>query len=301
MNTVADTVVMIRPATFCSNPETRESNSFQKAPQQADGSLVTKAAQEEFDRFRANLQNNEITVLSFDESPTHLTPDALFPNNWFCHLPDNRLFVFPMYPPNRRAEVRFDILSSLGAKEIIDLRYLEKDQQFLEGTGSLILDHRNKMAYACRSVRTSEIAAREFERFSGYRVFLFSARDESGNEIYHTNVMMALSPRHAVVALDCITDENEKNELVRLLARGGRELLPISAREMNDFSGNMLFLQNAAGRHFWIASTKARSALRPELRERLEKEASFIHNDLNTIETHGGGGARCLLAEIFKS
>ncbi len=293
VNTVASTAVMIKPMSFCANPDTVDSNSFQTG-REGEKSEVLKKSQSEFAVFQQKLIEHGIRILKFDESPTKHTPDALFPNNWFCHLPDGRVFLFPMYPKNRRDEYREDVISSLHAKEIIDLRYLEKENIFLEGTGSLILDHGNKAGFACLSPRTSAKGLAVFSALSGYQITAFDSMDLNGQPIYHTNVMMALSPKHAVMNMSSIKNPAQKELLKNQIKNSGRTLIDISYEEMNSFAGNMLFLKN-----HWICSTKAYNALSEPHRKALEAEAPFIHSDLDTIETYGGGGARCLLAEVF--
>lgn len=293
LNTVADSVLMIKPQSFCANPETLASNSFQ-----IQGKLkkdeILKLAQIEFLNFQKVLQEHGIRILKFEESLTQQTPDALYPNNWFCHLPDGRVFVFPMFPKNRRDEVRNDVINSLQAVDVIDLRYLEKESLFLEGTGSLILDHKNKIGFACLSPRTSQAAVDIFSELSGYRIHTFDSVDLSGRPIYHTNVMMALSPEHTVVNLSSVKNAEQKKNLISTIEKTGRRVVDISYDEMNHFAGNMLFLKG-----FWVCSTKAYTNLSPEKYAQLATEGLFIHSDLHTIESYGGGGARCLLAEVF--
>lgn len=292
-------VVMVRPQTFISNPETRSSNAFQvtempEIPLQSK--TITSQAQSEFDRFQRLLMENGIGVLSFSEDQAAQTPDALFPNNWFVHLPDGRVFLMPMYAENRRREYRQDIIEVLRPSEVIDLRPLAAEGLFLEGTGSLILDHQSKTGYACRSLRTSDAAVKIFSEHSGYRILVFDSVDHNGQPVYHTNVMMALSPDLAVVNLSSVADKLQRHELISQL---GREVIDISHTQMQSFAGNMLFLQNRQGQRFWVCSDKARASLTADQSELMQRRAEFISADLRTIETYGGGGARCLLAEMF--
>lgn len=296
----AGRVIMVRPATFCSNPETRESNAFQNSGGSASTDVLT-AAQKEFDGFQAVLEKQGIRILKFTEAASSAgpTPDALFPNNWFMHFPDGRVFLMPMQAPNRRREYRADIVAALAPREVIDLRGLAGEGHFLEGTGSLIPDHTAKVAYAARSPRTSDRALDIFYEKSGYEIIRFDARDASGRAIYHTNVMMALGTATAVVNLDSIPEGNEKNRLIGRLTESGRTVVPVTYEQTLSFAGNMLLLQNRQKQNFWVCSEKAHRSLTPEQRDILRRDGEFLVSDLNTIETYGGGGARCLLAEAF--
>lgn len=298
LNVVASTVAMIKPTNFFSNPETLISNSFQKSGTGIDPEKILEKAQNEFLNFQQTISSQGVHLLKFDENKAARTPDALFLNNWFCHLPDGRAFVFPMQPKNRRNEFRDDVIKSLNAKEVIDLRYLEKENFFLEGTGSLILDHQFKIGYACVSPRTSPQAVEIFKKISGYNIQLFNAFDLSGQAIYHTNVMMALSFKNAIVNLSAITNSSQRNALVESLIKTNRKIIDISHLEMNNFAGNMLFLK-ATKSNIWVCSEKAYKALSSQNRSLIEAEAPLVHANLDTIETFGGGGARCLLAEVF--
>jgi hypothetical protein len=295
---IATGAVMIKPMSFTSNPETIASNSFQKSSHNEKNETILKKSQQEFLQFQKKLCDHGLKILKFEELLDKKTPDALFPNNWFCQLPDGRVFVFPMFPKNRRDEYRADVIRSLNAKDIIDLRYLERENYFLEGTGSLILDHDKKIGFACLSSRTSQNAVDLFSQLSGYKIATFNSTSFDGSAIYHTNVMMALSPKYAVLCLESIKDPQQKKGIVQLIEKTGRAIVDISYAEMNNFAGNMLFLSNGS-ENFWICSTKAFSTLSLKNKKILESEATFIHADLNTIETYGGGGARCLLAETF--
>ncbi len=295
----AHTVVMIRPLTFCSNPETLASNSFQKSSGDSP-SVILHKAQAEFDLFVEKLTASGIEVLKFEEKAGAQTPDALFPNNWFCQLPDGKVFLFPMQAPNRRKEVRRDVLRKIRATETIDLTpYIERNQ-FLEGTGSLVCDHRNKIAYACLSPRTSPEVLREFSELSGYRIVSFHSLDRGGKDIYHTNVMMAAGERTMIVNLSSLP-ESDRKMVSGVLQETGKTIVDISFDQMENLAGNMLFLQNKTGKKFWVCSTRAFHILTPSQKEILEREGSFLHSELTTIEDVGGGGARCLMAEVFHS
>ncbi|MCC2678765.1 MAG: amidinotransferase [Pseudobdellovibrio sp.] len=290
---------MVFPKSFCSNPDTISSNSFQAVGAESEKNLILQKAQAEFSAFQDKLRETGFQILSFDEDEKKFTPDALFPNNWFCHLPDGRVFLFPMYPVNRRDEYRADIIQALHPREIIDLRPLAGEGLFLEGTGSLILDHSLKKGFACLSPRTSTRALLQFSQLSGYEITAFDSVAPDGSAIYHTNVMMTMSPRHAVICMDSVRDEKQKRLIETQVESMGKKLVPISYSEMNSFAGNMLFIRGQKS-FYWACSTQAYNSLSDTSRTRLQDEAPFVHSDLRTIETFGGGGARCLLAEYYK-
>jgi hypothetical protein len=261
---------------------------------------VQTDALKEFNRFKEQLIAAKIKVQLFSQKPNQDTPDAVFPNNWFCQLPDGRVFIFPMHAANRRAEVRFDIIEKLNPAEVIDLRELESQNEFLEGTGSLIFDHRHRLAYAALSARTTRGALQRFTQLSGYKVIEFEAADSEGNEIYHTNVLMSVGPDLVVINLSAVKNNQHKNRLLKTFEETEKEILEISPIQMQNFAGNILYLENTEGESFWIGSARAWSSLNSsEQVSRLLKDAKKISADLTTIENYGGGGARCMLAETF--
>ncbi len=288
----------IRPSSFRSNEQTMASNSFQK--ERDFNTELLHQTQAEHDQLRNLLSQNGIEVVVFAEEPGADTPDALFPNNWFCHLPDGRVFLFPMLAENRRKEVRPDLVKKLIPNaSVTDLRPFTELNAFLEGTGSLIFDHKNKQAYACLSPRTHQRVLNEFAEKSGYRVFAFSAQVPTGSAIYHTNVMMALGESTAIVYLDGISSPKERGFLIEQLLATGREILAIDYQQLLALAGNMLQLSNKSGERFWVASTGAIESLRPNQKEQITKDCKILAVPIPTIEKFGGGGVRCLLAEIF--
>ncbi|WPU64341.1 citrulline utilization hydrolase CtlX [Peredibacter starrii] len=295
----ASTIVMVRPLSFCSNPETSGSNSFQNTSSVESQSEIVARAQLEFDRFQNVLTDHGIKILKFEELAGQNTPDALFPNNWFCKLPDGRVFLFPMFAPNRRREFRQDVIDALEAKEVIDLRSYGERGLYLEGTGSLIFDHDFKIAYACLAPRTSPELLTVFSEQSGYRIVSFESVDKNGQQIYHTNVMMALGKKNVIINIESIRNPSELALLTKTFAETGKAIVDITHEQMENFDGNMLLLQNQNGVKFWICSTRAHDSLKTEQREQLSQEGKILHASLNTIETYGGGGARCLMGEVF--
>ena len=292
----ASKVLMVEPSSFRANSETLETNEFQKSHPSADS---TKALQE-FHSLVSLLMKNGIQVELFKEPPTADTPDALFPNNWFAHLPSGKTFIFPMLTPNRQREVQPAWLQkALPASGLVDLRPNLAKKLFLEGTGSLILDHEYRVAYACQSPRTSQSVLQEFCKISGYREILFKATSESGTAYYHTNVIMSLGLQTVVLCLNSLHDEIQKQRLRILFHETKKHLINITREQVNGFAGNILRLNNRKGDPFWVGSTRAFNSFAPDQRNKLAEEAEFIHVPLPTIEDLGGGSARCMLAEIF--
>ena len=296
-------VLMIRPATFYSNPETIGTNPFQHAVS-APRANTLAAAQAEFDAAATALSDAGIEVVVAEADPAADTPDALFPNNWFSTHSDGRVALYPMAVPNRRRERRVDLLRSIAAqrglqlRSVVDLSGLEEQGSFVEGTGSLILDRPHRLAYACRSARTHDAAVEAFCEAFGYRSVLFDAHDETGRAIYHTNVMMAVGAELAVLASSLVAPGAGLRRVFDALESSGKVLLDLSAEQVNDFAGNILFLEGAAGPVVAI-SRRALASLSRAQRLLLEQHARPVVCAVETIEHLGGGGIRCMLAELF--
>ena len=296
-------ILMIRPAAFGYNAETAANNAFQQAPQQAETQAIAEAARAEFDAFVNKLIAAGVQVHVVEDTPTPPKPDAVFPNNWLSFHRGGTAITWPMFSPLRRAERREDIIHELAkehpVRQRIHLEYFEQENRFLEGTGSLILDRVHKIAYACRSVRTDEVVLDEFCRLMGYQKLLFDATDATGTPIYHTNVMMALGDKLAVLCTEAIRDPKQRKKLLASLEETNKELLPISLEQMNAFAGNMLEVQNTRGEPIQVMSQSAWQSLSPSQRRLIEKHAQPLYADLHTIEQCGGGSARCMMGEVF--
>ncbi|HTP40055.1 MAG TPA: arginine deiminase-related protein [Steroidobacteraceae bacterium] len=303
----ASAVMMVRPAAFGFNAETAGSNRFQHAASDAPAAVAARA-RSEFDAMVAALRGAGVRVLVAEDTPAPVKPDAIFPNNWVSFHADGSVVLYPMQAPNRRPERRRELLDQVcvqlgfGMRRLIDLTHHEAQGRFLEGTGSLVLDHRARVAYACRSPRTDALVLREWSEALGYRTLLFDALDAGGTPYYHTNVMLAIGARAAVVALSGI-DTGMRGQVREQLQAGGRELIEIDAAQVDRFAGNLLELQtrDATGRvgTLWALSAIARDALRPSQRERLGSAAdALLALSVPTIETIGGGSVRCMLAEV---
>lgn len=293
-------IMMIRPVNFSFNAETAVNNAFQVA---GAADQAQEKAQQEFDRFVALLQQNGIDVTVINDSPEPYTPDSIFPNNWVSFHEDGRVVLYPMFAPNRRAERKPAVLTTIFKRfshsAILDLTAAENENRFLEGTGSMVLDRVNKITYACLSPRTEKKLVDDFAEKLGYTAVCFRSVDNNGQEIYHTNVMMCIADRYAVICMDSIPDANEKQLVEAAICNSGKQLIRITLDQMNSFAGNMLQVRNAAGQTFLVMSSQAYYSLTPEQISQLESYNPILHSDLRTIETNGGGSARCMMAEIF--
>jgi hypothetical protein len=293
-------LLMIRPAGFGYNPQTAVNNSFQV---KGDQSGVPEKALREFDELVSKLRAHEIDVTVVRDSSDPHTPDAVFPNNWISFHEKGTLCLYPMYAENRRQERKTSVLESIAKKfpinRKIDLTHYEKRNHFLEGTGSMVLDRENRVAYAGLSPRTDRMVLNDFCRQLHYRPCIFHAFDEKGRLIYHTNVMMCVADRYAVICLDSILDPVESSMVSQTLADTGKEIIPISLDQMNHFAGNMLQVQNARGEKFLLMSSAAYQSLDKGQIERLASFNRIIHSSLQTIEHNGGGSARCMIAEMY--
>ena len=298
-----DTVLMIEPAAFGFNAETAQNNYFQINSENAE---TQNRALQEFNNFVEKLRSKGINVITVKDTLEPHTPDSIFPNNWISMHSDGTVVLYPMCAVNRRWERRNDILEILkrnfSVKEIIDFSAPENDGKFLEGTGSMIFDHDNKLAYGSVSLRLDEQLFREFCEKFGFEPVVFHSYQTANNErlpIYHTNVMMCVADQFVVICLDCIDDETERVNVVNAIVNSGKEIIEISESQMQRFAGNMLQLQNPEGKKFLVMSKSAYQSLTQEQISNIEKYSEIIYSDLETIETNGGGSARCMLAEVF--
>jgi len=293
-------ILMIRPVNFGFNEETAGSNAFQNRNAAKDG--VNEKAQLEFDRMVNTLCSNGVDVTVIDDTHEPYTPDSIFPNNWVSFHDNGEIFLYPMQAENRRLERREDIIAKLedsfAVKHIIDLSRFEAEDKFLEGTGSMVLDRVNKIAYACLSPRTNREVLDLFCERAGYKAISFEAADEKGKAIYHTNVLMCVGSKFAVICLDSIPNPHERIVVKESLSSTQKEIIDISFSQMNQFAGNMLEVKNAEDENLIVMSKNAFSALNDDQKTTLEKYGKLIYSDINTIETNGGGSARCMMAEV---
>jgi hypothetical protein len=300
---LASAVLMIRPARFQSNPQTAESNRFQGR------TSVTPAAQHaaalaEFEALVQALESTGIRVVVFDDTPEPHTPDAIFPNNWVSFHADGTAVLYPMEASNRRTERRRDIIESLAddhgfvVRNVIDLTHHEKDGHFLEGTGSMVLDRTNRIAYACLSSRTHLDALGEFAQRLDYEVLAFDAVDQHGAAIYHTNVLMNVGEKIAVVCDEAVPREQQRKAVLESLAATGHDILRLTFAQLNAFAGNMLELRSSDGQRVTAMSDQARRALTGDQLAKFAQNGGILSAPIDTIECSAGGSVRCMLAEI---
>ena len=286
---------MVRPADFSFNEETAANNAFQN---KVEGDVAQRAT-EEFDSYVSMLRSNGVTVDVVQDTVDPPTPDSIFPNNCFSTHGDT-LVLYPMFAPNRRQE-RLKLkptLQGYGFERIVDLTAFETVGKFLEGTGSLVLDRENLIAYACISPRTDAALVGQWSDAMGYTPVMFDA-SFGGKAIYHTNVMMSIGSGYAVVCMDAVEDASQREMLSRTISKSGKELVSITMEQMNQFSGNMLQLHNAKGEELLVMSRSALMSLTRIQLEVLEKYTRILAPEIPIIETVGGGSARCMIAEIF--
>ena len=293
-------IMMIRPAKFGFNAETAVNNSFQ---QSNSDQLVPEKALAEFDQFVTLLRSKGIDITVIQDSPTPYTPDSIFPNNWISFHSDGTIVLYPMFAMNRRKERKPAVLEQLSKKfliqQTIDFTNQEERGLYLEGTGSMVLDRVHHIAYACLSERTHEHLLEQFCTELGYQSVVFSALDMQGAPIYHTNVMMCVADRYVVICLDSIATDLEREILIAQINKTGKTIITISLDQMNHFAGNMLQVKNQQEERFLIMSTQAYQCLNDAQIMALEAFNRILHSPIPTIETNGGGSARCMMAEIF--
>ncbi|RZK39015.1 MAG: amidinotransferase [Pedobacter sp.] len=292
-------ILMIRPVDFKFNTQTAGNNKFQ---QESSATDVQTLALKEFDDFVSLLRKNALDVTVIDDTIDPATPDSIFPNNWISFHDDGSVFLYPMFSENRRSERRSDIIDLLGERfelsHISDLSFFEKQVLYLEGTGSMVLDRENKIAYACLSVRTDEEVLNNFCMLTGYTPIAFQAVDETRFPIYHTNVMMCIGDKFVVICLDSIKNIVERERLVHSFTSNGKEIIEISFAQMNRFAGNMLQVKNNEDESLLVMSEQAYLSLDGKQIASLDKYCNIVYAPLYTIEKNGGGSARCMLAEI---
>lgn len=295
-------VLMVRPAAFGFNPQTAASNAFQSNQKDSSGEIAKKALKE-FDQMVDTLRAHDIDVIVIEDTSTPQKPDAVFPNNWISFHGDGTVVLYPMMAENRRLErsnpVLESIQSTFGVQRVIDLTDREKRNQFLEGTGSVVFDYWNKIAYACRSDRTDESVFQDLCKDLGYKAIVFDAVDEMGRPIYHTNVLMCVGTRFAVVCLDAIKSEEDQEALLSSFSQTQHQVVAISYEQLRSFAGNMIEVLSKSGEQTVLLSEKAFHSLLPGQINAISKHADMIPLSIHTIEQYGGGSVRCMVAGIF--
>ncbi len=298
----ASAALMIRPVWFEYNQQTAETNAFQHRPSASPDELLHRA-QEEFDGLARALSAAGVNLVIVEDDPGAFTPDAIFPNNWVSFHESGHAVIYPMAVPVRRAEVRPELIDlveqRLGVRwpHRVDLTPLAERGAYLEGTGSVVIDHQTGTAYACRSLRTTERGFAEFTRTLGYDGVLFDAHDESGTPYYHTNVMMSVGTDYAAICVEAIP-EADRPRVVDRLEAAGKRIVPLTRTQTAKFAGNMIELASAAGDALLVMSEQARESLDDDQARVLESLGRIVSSDLSTIEFVAGGSARCMIASI---
>lgn len=301
---ITSDILMIRPVKFQYNSQTAESNAFQDATSANQDLSVTQAtAQEEFDDMVRQLRAAGVNVIVFEDTPEPHTPDSIFPNNWISFHASGKVVLYPMQAENRRLERRMDIIDSLrkdyDIDVVLDFTHFEKENKFLEGTGSLVLDRTNRIAYACISPRTNEEVLDAWaKQMNGYKVVKFHSFDANDKAVYHTNVVMCMGDTFAVVCLKSIKDPDERLMVRETIEKSGKNVFEISLEQMNQFAGNMLLVNTKRGTKLLVMSQSAYNSLTPAQVVELEEYADITSFDLDMIEKCGGGSARCMMAEV---
>ena len=306
MQQTTNTILMIRPVNFRMNEQTAVNNYYQEELT-LENSKINKKAQEEFDKYVFKLKSYGIHVIEVSDTEEFDTPDSIFPNNWISFHTDGTVAIYPMFAENRRSERREDILVKLENEgflidNIVDYTSAEEEGFFLEGTGSMILDRENKKAYCALSPRADEDLFIEFCEDFEYTPVIFSANQTVNNKreaIYHTNVMMCVAETFAVVCMSSIDDKKERKNLLKHLKEDGKKVIDITEEQVCNFAGNMLQVRGKDNERYLIMSQAAFDSLTQSQKAQIQNHCKIISSSLNTIETCGGGSARCMMAEVF--
>lgn len=298
---VPSSVFMVRPASFGFNEQTASSNPFQNESV-VEAKQVQQLALTEFDAMVQTLRDNAIEVVVLEDATDPRKPDAIFPNNWLSLHEDGKLVLYPMLAPNRRLERRPEFVQILRdkfkVKDILDFSDRERKGQIVEGTGSLIFDHVNKIAYASRSERTHEPLVIEICKALNYVPIIFDAVDEAGKPIYHTNVLMCVGEKFAILCLDAIRKEEDQDLVLGSLASTGHKVIAISYTQLKAFAGNMLEVKSTKGEPFVLLSQTAFNSLLPGQIDAITQFTDLLPISIPTIESHGGGSVRCMVGGI---
>ncbi|MCQ0111118.1 hypothetical protein SAMN04487906_2277 [Zhouia amylolytica] len=303
---ITNTILMIRPVNFRMNEQTAVNNYFQTTIDLQNNAINRKAT-EEFDVFVEKLREVGVNVIVIEDTTEPNTPDSIFPNNWISFHQEGTVAVYPMFAENRRFERREDVLEKIEENgfvidNVVDYTSAEEEGVFLEGTGSLILDRVNRKAYCALSPRADEELVIEFCEDFEYTPVIFTANQTVNGKrlpIYHTNVMMAIGDTFAVICLDTIDDKKERKNVAKHLSEDGKEIISITEAQMQQFAGNMLQVKGNDDRSYLVMSEAAYKSLTPNQISKIEAHSNILYSSLHTIETCGGGSARCMMAEVF--
>jgi len=307
MKQLTNSILMIRPVSFRMNEQTAVNNYYQQNLKELSAKDIQSKALAEFDGFVIKLREAGVNVIVIDDTLVPSTPDSIFPNNWISFHSNGRVGLYPMFAENRRQERREDIFDTLEEKgfvinEIIDYSSAEKEEIFLEATGSIVLDRENGLAYCALSARADEDLFIEFCEDFEYTPVIFHAYQTVNGKrelIYHTNVMMAVTQENVIVCLDSIDDKKERRSFIDHVLISGKQIVKITEQQVEHFVGNMLQVLGKDDKPITVMSQAAYDSLTPDQLQILEKEATLLSSDLSTIEACGGGSARCMMAEVF--
>lgn len=307
MQQTTNTILMIRPINFRMNEQTAVNNYYQKVVDNLLPATVNKKAQDEFDAYVEKLKAHGVNVVVVSDTDDFDTPDSIFPNNWISFHENGTVALYPMFAVNRRHERREDVLNILETngfviENIVDYTSAEDENVFLEGTGSILLDRENQIAYCALSARADESLFIEFCEDFEYTPVVFTANQTVNGKrkaIYHTNVMMCLAETFAVICLDAIDDKKERKQIVKHLQQTNKEVIAITEAQVNNFAGNMLQVKGENNQLYLVMSQAAYNSLTPNQIKQIEKHCPIISSSLDTIEACGGGSARCMMAEVF--
>ncbi|HLS10677.1 MAG TPA: arginine deiminase-related protein [Flavobacteriaceae bacterium] len=308
MQQITDTILMVRPAAFRMNEQTKVNNFFQEELDlDLQEAQINERAQEEFDAFVEKLRSVGVNVIVHQDKKENDTPDSIYPNNWISFHQSGNIAVYPMFAENRRRERNEEVLKLIESDgyridDVVDYTSAEEDDLFLEGTGSLILDRVNRKAYCALSDRADEDLVIEFCEDFEYTPVIFTAYhtvDGKREIVYHTNILMCVGTTFVVICLDTIDDKKEKKNIVQHFKQDNKEVIAITEEQMNQFAGNMLQVVGADGKTYLAMSEAARNSLTEAQVKTIEKHTNILSSDLHIIETLGGGSARCMMAEVF--
>lgn len=297
----ANQIFMVRPSSFGLNLETSGTNSFQSKILLDTPKEIQKKAEMEFDCMVQKIRENGVSVKVFQDDEEEIKPDAIFPNNWISTHPDGQSFVYPMLAKNRRLEFRPDIVEWVSGNNVIDFRSYADGDVFLEGTGSMVIDHQARIIYVAKAPRTHMDLVEQVAKYLDFSICSFLATDHQNNPIYHTNVIMFVTQHYIGVCLDTIKKVSERNHLKQTIENSGKQIIELSYYQITQFSGNMIQLLNDKGIFVLIASRSGWNALDPDQKKMLEKDSKIVFVEIPTIEMYGGGSARCMIAEVFRS
>ncbi len=297
-------ILMVRPANFQYNIQTAASNDYQRDLKHLTSEEIRRKAQAEHDGFVAMLRAQGVDVIVIEDTDSPIKPDAIFPNNWISMHEDGKVYLYPMKNENRALERRRDIIELLEEKfkieEVVDLSHFEKEDRALEGTGSIVFDHKCKVAYACLSPRTDHEIFEFYCKKIGYRPVVFSAYDQNDKLIYHTNVVMCVGDGFVVIGLCTVKDEREKQMLITTFKESDLEIIDLTSEQLNqNFAGNMLQVMNDKGEKILVMSERAFLSLNKDQVGRIQKHSEILAVPVYLIEDIGGGSARCMMAEVF--